>query len=132
MGTAIRRRAREVANERPGSALGRLAIERQVLGEVVTELAEVKERLHREMDPIEGALVEPKKASVAAHYRLVSEEERQRIKEFVDAVLAEHPDELKVTPGKMVYGIRPRKTTSADYTLQTTQEVERFLDTLAR
>src|SRR3954471_9020793 len=39
-GTAIQRRAREVANERPDSALGRLAIERQVLGEDVTELAQ--------------------------------------------------------------------------------------------
>ncbi|QIN82200.1 ROK family protein [Rubrobacter tropicus] len=38
-GTAIRRRAREVANDYPGSALGRLAVERQVLGEDVTELA---------------------------------------------------------------------------------------------
>lgn len=38
-GTAIRRRAREVAEERPGSALGRLAAERQVLGEDVTALA---------------------------------------------------------------------------------------------
>jgi glucokinase len=39
-GTAIHRRAREVANERPNSALGQLAIERQVLGEDVTELAQ--------------------------------------------------------------------------------------------
>jgi trehalose 6-phosphate phosphatase len=70
-------------------------------------LEEVKKRLHREMDPIEGALVEPKKTSVAAHYRLVSEEERPRVKEIVDAVLAEHPDELKVTPGKMVFEIQP-------------------------
>jgi glucokinase len=38
-GTAIGCRAREVANERPDSALGRLATERQVLGEDVTELA---------------------------------------------------------------------------------------------
>lgn len=38
-GTAIQRRAREVANESPGSALGRLAVERQVLGEDVTRLA---------------------------------------------------------------------------------------------
>jgi glucokinase len=38
-GTAIGRRAREVANDRPNSALGRLAIERQVLGEDVTGLA---------------------------------------------------------------------------------------------
>ncbi len=38
-GTAIQRRAREFANDRPGSALGRLATERQVLGEDVTRLA---------------------------------------------------------------------------------------------
>jgi glucokinase len=38
-GTAIQRRAREVANEKPNSALGRLATERKVLGEDVTELA---------------------------------------------------------------------------------------------
>ena len=38
-GTAIGRRAREVASERPGSALGRLAMERTVLGEDVAELA---------------------------------------------------------------------------------------------
>jgi glucokinase len=38
-GTAIRRRARELASEHPGSALGRLAAERNVLGEDVTRLA---------------------------------------------------------------------------------------------
>jgi glucokinase len=38
-GTAIGRRAREVASEKSNSALGRLAIERKVLGEDVTELA---------------------------------------------------------------------------------------------
>jgi glucokinase len=39
-GTAIRRRAREVASEQPYSALGRLAIDREVLGEDVTRLAQ--------------------------------------------------------------------------------------------
>jgi glucokinase len=38
-GTAIGRRAREVADERPDSALGRLAMEREVVGEDATELA---------------------------------------------------------------------------------------------
>ena len=38
-GTAIRRRAREVANEKPNSALGRLAVGREVLGEDVSRLA---------------------------------------------------------------------------------------------
>jgi len=38
-GTAIARRAREVASEKPDSALGQLAVERAVLGEDVAELA---------------------------------------------------------------------------------------------
>ena len=38
-GTAVGRRARELAIEDPGSALGRLAARRQILGEDVTELA---------------------------------------------------------------------------------------------
>ncbi|MGI8865939.1 MAG: ROK family protein [Rubrobacteraceae bacterium] len=39
-GTAITRRAREVAAERPGSALGKIAREREWIGEDVTRLAE--------------------------------------------------------------------------------------------
>ena len=34
---------------------------------------EVEARLREELGSIDGALVEPKKSSVAAHYRLVSE-----------------------------------------------------------
>jgi trehalose-phosphatase len=156
-------------------------------------LDEVKARLRREAGSIDGALVESKSVSVAVHYRLVSEEERPKIKEIVDAVLGERPDELKVTPGKMVYEIQPKidwdkgkavlyllealdldrendvvpvylgdditdehafeaiagrgigifvgraddpelagRTTAADYVLLNVEEVERFLDTLAR
>jgi trehalose 6-phosphate phosphatase len=67
----------------------------------------VEARLREELGGIEGALVEPKKSSVAAHYRLVSEDERPRVGQVVEEILAEHPDELKVTPGKMVYEIQP-------------------------
>jgi trehalose 6-phosphate phosphatase len=42
------------------------------------------------------------------HYRLVSDEERPRVRKVVDAILAEHPEELKITPGKMVYEIQPK------------------------
>jgi trehalose 6-phosphate phosphatase len=141
---------------------------------------------------IDGASVEPKAASVAIHYRLVSEEEQHRVKEIVDRILEEHPDDLKMTPGKMVYEIQPKidwdkgkavvylletleldrddvvpiyvgddvtdedafgaisdvgigvfvggaddpdsagRTTAADYVLGDVQEVERFLNGLAR
>ena len=83
-------------------------VEREEGAEFEALLDEVKARLHEEIDPIEGALIEPKKASVAAHYRLVPEEERPKVKEVVDTILAEHPDELRVTPGKMVYEIQPK------------------------
>jgi trehalose 6-phosphate phosphatase len=155
-------------------------------------LESVTARLRDELDSIDGALVEPKKASVAAHYRLVSEEERPAVEAVVERLLAEHRDELKVTPGKMVYELQPKldwdkgkavlyllealeldgedimpiyvgdditdehafealagsgigvfvgraddpevggRTTAADFVLDSTEEVERFLDTLAR
>jgi trehalose 6-phosphate phosphatase len=145
----------------------------------------VEARLREELGGIEGALIEPKKSSVAAHYRLVSEDERPRVGRVVDEILTE-------LPGKMVYEIQPNidwdkgkavlyllgaldldrddvvpmylgdditdehafgalatrsigvfvgsaddpevagRTTAADYVLHDVQEVERFLDTLAR
>ena len=69
-------------------------------------LDEVKEQLRQEARSIEGVLIEPKKTSVAADYRLVCEEERPRIKRIVDTILADHPNELKVTLDKMVHEIQ--------------------------
>ena len=78
-------------------------------GEEFAELLEgVEARLREELGAIDGALVEPKKSSVAAHYRLVSDEERPRVRKVVDTILAEHPEELKIMPGKMVYEIQPK------------------------
>lgn len=71
-------------------------------------MRQVEARLREAMRSIDGALIEPKRMSIAAHYRLASDEDRQRIKEIVDAVVAEHPDELRVMPGKMVWEILPR------------------------
>jgi trehalose 6-phosphate phosphatase len=83
-------------------------IQQEMGSEFTGLLEEVKARLHGAMDPIKGALVEPKKASVAAHYRLVAEDERHKVKDIVDAILTDHPDDLKVTPGKMVFEIQPK------------------------
>lgn len=84
------------------------AIKREMGAEFGGLLEEANARLHAVMDPIDGALVEPKKASVAAHYRLVADAERHKVKDVVEAILADHPDELKVTPGKMVFEIQPK------------------------
>ncbi len=83
------------------------SIQREEGGEFGELLEKVTARLHEVMDPIEGALIEPKKASVAAHYRLVSEDDRPKIKAVVDEILAAHSN-LRVTPGKMVYEIQPK------------------------
>ena len=155
-------------------------------------LARVTLELEDALAPIEGAVIEPKRASVAAHYRLVAEPQRAAVQRVVERLLSEHPDELKVTPGKMVYELQPKldwdkgravlhllttlgldgddvvpiyvgdditdehafealagrgigvivasaddrevagRTTAADFALESVEEVERFLDGLAR
>src|SRR5260370_28619824 len=70
-------------------------------------VSEVEAKIRTELVNISGALVEPKKSSVAVHFRLVPEDQRPRVKEIVDAILSEHA-ELKVTPGKMVFEIQPK------------------------
>jgi trehalose-phosphatase len=67
----------------------------------------VTERLRERTDSIDGALVEPKRSSVAVHYRLVDERERALVTAAVEAAMAEHGDALKVTPGKMVFELQP-------------------------
>ncbi|MGH3936316.1 MAG: trehalose-phosphatase [Pseudonocardiaceae bacterium] len=71
-------------------------------------LPTVTDWLRREVRSIQGAVVEPKRFSVAVHYRLVVAGQRPVVKEVVDTLLADHPDLLKVTPGKMVYEIQPK------------------------
>jgi len=83
-------------------------LEHEASGGFEALLERVTNRVRDQAGAIDGALIEPKKASVAVHYRLVSDSERPRIKALVDRLLAEHPDELKVTPGKMVYEIQPK------------------------
>lgn len=70
-------------------------------------LEQVTARLHEVMDPIPGALIEPKKASVAAHYRLVADADRFKVEAVVNEILDRHAN-LKCTPGKMVWEIQPR------------------------
>jgi trehalose-phosphatase len=71
-------------------------------------LARIAKRLEQELEGIEGLLIEPKKSSVAVHYRLVADEQsRQQIKRVVDGILADH-SELRNKPGKMVWDIQPQ------------------------
>ncbi len=83
-------------------------IERAVGAEFADVMEAVKQEVGTALADIDGALIEPKAASVAVHYRLASEEGRRQITRVVERILAEHPDELKLTPGKMVYEIQPK------------------------
>lgn len=71
-------------------------------------LSTVTHRLNTEVGSIEGAVIEPKRFSVAVHYRRVAPKDRPSVTATVDTLLAEYPDRLKVTPGKMVYEIQPK------------------------
>ncbi|HET9256620.1 MAG TPA: trehalose-phosphatase [Pseudonocardiaceae bacterium] len=70
-------------------------------------LAAVTDQLRAGIASVPGALVEPKRFSVAVHYRLAEPARHALVAEVVDAVLAGHPGQLKLTPGKMVYEIQP-------------------------
>ncbi len=71
-------------------------------------LPDVTDRMHMKEDPIAGMTIEPKKACVAVHYRLVAAQERPCVTEVVDAILAAHPEQLQMTPNKMVDDIQPK------------------------
>lgn len=71
-------------------------------------LERVRKRLSEELGDADGVSTEQKKASVAVHYRLAAGPDRERVRETVEGILADHPDEVKVTPGKMVYELQPK------------------------
>ena len=83
-------------------------IQHEAAGSFDDVVAEATDRLRAEVGSVPGAVIEPKKASVAVHYRLVDPGQRDRIATTVDTMLAEQPDRLKVTPGKMVYELQPK------------------------
>jgi trehalose-phosphatase len=71
-------------------------------------LADATALLRSRLGSVAGAVVEPKRGSVAVHYRLVEEPQRAHVKAIVDGLLADHPEALKMTPGKMVFEIQPK------------------------
>ncbi len=88
-------------------APGRGEIDNEVGGDFTPVLDRVEAHLHQVLDPIEGALVERKKFSIAAHYRLVSDADYPRFREGLDQVEAAAP-ELKEKTGKKVFELQPK------------------------
>ena len=62
--------------------------------------------LRERLAPIDGASVERKRFSIAAHDRLVSVDDKPRVEQAVDAVCAAVP-RLRKTEGKAVFELRP-------------------------
>ncbi len=70
-------------------------------------VAEIIEKLKNEFQNIEGALVEEKKFSVAAHYRKVKKEsDLQYIEKIIEQIIEDHK-ELRMLKGKKVFEILP-------------------------
>ena len=65
------------------------------------------EGLRATVDGIDGALLEPKRYSVAVHFRLVSEERIPEVERAVDAIV-DADDRLIKAHGKKVFEIRPK------------------------
>lgn len=81
-------------------------IHHQVGGDMGKDLDAVEHALRQRLDAIPGSLIERKKFSLAAHYRLVAPERADAVKAAVAEVVAAHPG-LKTKPGKMVLEIQP-------------------------
>ncbi len=71
-------------------------------------ISEVEARLRAEVESIPGVVVEPKRASVAVHYRLAEREHHAKVSAVVEGLLDECSEQLKVTCGKMVYELQPK------------------------
>lgn len=83
------------------------SVDNQVGGDVTGLLDRVEERLSALLGPIEGSLVERKKFSIAAHYRLVADADYGQFRQGLDTVLGAFP-EIKEKTGKKVFEYQPR------------------------
>jgi len=74
--------------------------------EFLPDLDMAEKELHDVLDGIQGALVERKRFSIAAHYRNVKENDVPKVERAVSEVAARH-DELRRLDGKKVYELLP-------------------------
>ena len=83
------------------------AVDNEVGGDATGLLDQVENRMSGLLAPIDGSLVERKKFSIAAHYRLVADADYPAFRGALDTVLSEFPN-IKEKPGKKVFEIQPR------------------------
>jgi len=81
-------------------------IRHEVAAEVLPLVEELTRQLEDELSDVDGTVVEPKRFTVAVHYRMVADGEVARVEETVRSAVSNHP-ELRVADGKKVFEIRP-------------------------
>lgn len=84
----------------------RTQIGHQVAPWVEPTMQRIHAALRTALADVEGALLEPKRYSIAVHYRLVREEHVPIVERAVDCIVDEDP-RLKKAHGKKVFEIRP-------------------------
>ena len=75
--------------------------------EAMPVVDEVIEKLSKELDGIDGMIIEKKKFSVAVHYRLVDKKDFPKIERYVNALAAEYGGSLRLMHGKKVFEFLP-------------------------
>ncbi len=76
--------------------------------EVIPLIEKAIEKLRSQLANIEGVIIEEKKFSVAAHYRLVkNKDEVDKVKEAVNSIVSASSDDLRLLSGKKVFEILP-------------------------
>ncbi|MGN5240242.1 trehalose-phosphatase [Rhodococcus sp. SJ-3] len=86
---------------------GQGAISPDSLGDFTELVADTTASLRERLADTDGVSLEPKRASVAVHYRNAGPQARRHTHDVVHALLEELPDRLELIPGKMVYELRP-------------------------
>jgi trehalose 6-phosphate phosphatase len=74
--------------------------------EYLPSLDLAEEELKRQLENLEGVLVERKRFAVAVHFRRVAEERRREVEAAFDEVLGGHSN-LRKSGGKMIFELRP-------------------------
>jgi trehalose-phosphatase len=81
-------------------------VRHEVAADLPPVVARVAARLRRELESVPGAEVEPKRFTVAVHYRRVPAERAGEVEAAVDRAVADHP-RLAKAGGKKVFEVRP-------------------------
>ncbi len=80
---------------------------RHEVGEGIPETIEsAAQELRRELEDLEGVIVEPKRFAISIHFRLAQDEDVPVIERTVDEVASRHPG-LRKGHGKKLFELRP-------------------------